>query len=85
MTASSKSKSQLLRLLLQPRPQAGAVERMYRRLQERTGEEPASPERDAAYLALAKAYALFSGTPLGGAARYEQARCLWRGGEKEAA
>ncbi len=47
-------------------------------MQDRTAEEKDESERKKAYLELANAYAAFSE---GGAARYERARCLHRGGD----
>src|SRR5262249_54684769 len=47
----------------------------------RTSEEKDATERKKAYLELAKAYEAFPG----GLARYERARCLWRGGDADEA
>lgn len=54
-------------------------------MQDRAGEEKDADERKTAYLELAKAYELFAGSAYEAQARYERARCEWRGGAKEAA
>ena len=52
-------------------------------VQDRTSEEKDSAVASAAYRELAAAYELFTPTPgLANHARYEQARCLWKAGQK---
>jgi hypothetical protein len=50
-------------------------------MQDRAAEEKEAGQRKKAYLELAKAYEAFPG----GLARYERARCLWRGGDADEA
>jgi hypothetical protein len=54
-------------------------------MQDRTSEEKDETERKKAYLELAQACELFSGSSFDSIARYERGRCLWRGDQAEQA